>query len=790
MPRFAAYFIRVKPPLRWALLFVSILIISFIFSLPAQLFDDPTSTVVFDRSGKLLGAAIADDGQWRFPETDSLPEKFISCIITFEDRQFYRHPGINPVSLFRALRQNMAAGKIVSGGSTITMQTIRLSRKGKPRTVIEKVVEMWLALRLEFSYSKNKILNLYASHAPFGGNVVGLDAAAWRYFGRNARQLSWAETATLAVLPNAPALIHPGRNRDALLAKRNRLLDILFQENVIDSLTNLLSKREPLPLKPLPLPEAAPHLVSKMWQQSHGKVSKTTIDAGLQVRCSKILNRHVDLLSGNEIHNAALMIIDNRSGEVLVYIGNAAPAAKGDHGNQVDVITKPRSSGSILKPLLFAAMLQEGELLPGTLVADIPTTISNYSPKNFNVSYDGAVPAGESLIRSLNVPAVRLLGQFGQERFFRILKQCGFSTLTFDADHYGLSLILGGAEVNLWDLCKVYSGLANTLNEYPYLEKISERGQFPEPVLIKSDESKAVSSGVAYNPGAIYATFEAMKQVRRPEAESGWKSFLSSSPVAWKTGTSFGFRDAWALGVTPGFTVGVWVGNADGEGRPGLTGITAAAPVLFDVLHLLPASGWFEIPWDEMVKIPVCTKSGMRPGQYCENVDSIMVPLAGLKTEACKYHGLIHVDESGKFRVHSDCYPQEKIQQKSWFTLPPAMAWFYKSKNPYYQYPPPWKNACSPEGENPMQLIWPDKASKIYIPKEIDGSLGMVIFEAAHQNPSAGIFWYVDDEFMGKTVSMHKLGMQPAPGHHQLVLVDQDGNFFQTGFEIVSKQID
>jgi len=763
------------------------MLILFIFSLPTKLFNDPTSTVVFDRDGKLLGAKIADDGQWRFPESDSVPEKFEICLLAFEDRHFYWHPGINPLSIFRALYQNISEGKTVSGGSTITMQTIRLSRKGKPRTVIEKIVEIWLALRLELSYSKNEILNLYASHAPFGGNVVGLDAAAWRYYGRCAKQLSWSEAATLAVLPNAPALIHPGRNREALLAKRNRLLDFLYQENEIDSLTNVLAKREPLPLKPLPLPDNALHLVSRLWQQCHGKVSKTTIDSFMQVRCNQILNRHVDLLSGNEIHNAALLILDNYSGEVLVYIGNAEQSTTGDHGNQVDVITKPRSSGSVLKPLLFAAMLQEGELLPGTLVADIPTTISNYSPKNFNVTYDGAVPACEALIRSLNVPAVRLLGQFGQDRFFRVLKQCGFSTLNFDADHYGLSLILGGAEVNLWDLCKVYSGLANTLNQYPHLEKLSETGQFPEPVLVKSEARREEKLQLEIDPGAIFTTFEAMKEVGRPEAESGWKSFLSSYPVAWKTGTSFGFRDAWAVGVTPGFTVGVWVGNADGEGRPGLTGITAAAPILFEALDILPSTGWFETPWDELVKIPVCTKSGMRPGQFCEETDSLLVPLAGLKTEACIYHELIHHDESGNFRVHAGCYPQEKIQQKSWFTLPPAMAWFYKSKNPFYQNLPPWMAGCNQAGENPMQLIWPDKPSKIYIPTEIDGSLGMVVFEAAHQNPATTIFWYVDNEFIGKTVSQHKTGMQPLEGKHKLVLVDADGNFFERGFEIVSK---
>jgi penicillin-binding protein 1C len=759
----------------------------FYFSLPHPLFDDPTSTVVFDRNGKLLGARIADDGQWRFPETDSIPEKFEICLLSFEDRHFFRHPGVNPVSLIRALEQNITAGRIVSGGSTITMQMIRLSRNGKPRTIIEKIIEIWLALRTECVYSKKKILKKYASHAPFGGNVVGLDAAAWRYYNRGAHNLSWSESATLAVLPNAPALIHPGRNRNALLAKRNRLLDQLYQAGHIDSLTCELSKQEPLPGKVLPLPERAPHLVTRLDKEKHGEISKTTIRSGLQKRCYEIIDRHIRLLEGNGIHNAALVILDNETAEVLAYIGNSSQRSAADHGRQVDIITRPRSSGSILKPLLFAAMLDAGELLPGTLVPDIPTTISNYSPKNFTPAYDGAVPAGEALIRSLNVPAVRLLGQFGQERFYQLLKQSGFSTLPFNAEHYGLSLILGGAEVSLWDLCKIYRGLANTLSQYPNLHEIKNSGQFAEPALIKSQHIQNPNRGLILSPGAIYATFEAMKQVERPDAESGWKSFLSSYPVAWKTGTSFGFRDAWAVGTSPGFTVGVWVGNADGEGRPGLTGIKAAAPILFDVFGILPSTGWFEPPWDEMTKIPVCRKSGMRPGQFCEETDSILVPFSGLKTAPCKYHKLIHLNETGEIRVNAGCYPPEKIQQQSWFTLPPAMAWFYKYKDPFYQNPPPWKPGCNPVDENPMQLIWPDKPSKIYIPKEIDGNPGEVIFEAAHQNPAATIFWYVDEEFMGTTVYQHKMGLQPDHGKHRLVLMDEEGRLIERQIEIVSK---
>jgi penicillin-binding protein 1C len=756
-------------------------------SLPSPLFSDPTSTVVFDNDEILLGARIADDGQWRFPEADSVPQKFEACILAFEDRHFYTHPGVNPLAIFRALLQNLRAGQIVSGASTLTMQTIRLSRQGKPRTLLEKMLEMILALRLECGFTKHEILKLYASHAPFGGNVVGLDAAAWRYYGRSAHKLSWAECATLAVLPNAPALIHPGRNRDALMLKRNRLLDYLAGQGSIDSLTLLLAKKETLPEKPELLPNIAPHLLDRLDKEFHGQVIKTSIRANLQQRTSELVNRHVALLKSNQINNAALLILDTHSGKVLAYIGNSAQASHGHHGNQVDVIMRPRSSGSVLKPLLYAAMLDAGELLPTSLVADIPTTIHQYSPTNFDASYDGAVPANEALIRSLNIPAVRLLHEFGLQEFYEILQQCGFTSLTFDAQHYGLSLILGGAEVKLWDLCKVYRGMAGVLNNYPLTTKSYYEGPFAEPRIRRSYLPIKPEGAPIFSAGAIYKTFEAMKQVGRPEAEAGWESFLSTKSIAWKTGTSFGFRDAWAIGVSPDYTVGVWVGNADGEGRPGLTGLNCAAPLMFEAFDLLPSSAWFAIPYDDLIALPVCSKSGMRPGPFCEKTDTILALPSGLKTPTCPWHELIHLDESGTYRVHAQCYPHDKIIQQSWFTLPPAMAWYYKARNPFYQNKPPWKSACNPAGEKPMQLIWPDRPTKIYLPKQADGTVGKLIFEAAHQNPAATIFWYVDDEWVGETINEHKLSLLTAFGKHRLMLVDENGNFLVESFEIVSR---
>ncbi len=405
--------------------------VSFAAALPRELFAPACSTVLYARGGELLGATIAADGQWRFPARSQVPEKFRRALVEFEDRRFYSHAGVDPFAVARAIRQNRSAGRVVSGASTLTMQVIRLSRAPRQRTVGEKLVEMLLALRLEMREDKGAILALFASHAPFGANVVGLDAAAWRWFGRPAQSLSWAESALLAVLPNNPSLMHPGRNRDALAAKRDRLLEALRESGALDDEECRLAKAEPLPPQPRPLPALAPHLLGGL-----RGLSRSTIDAGLQQRAAAVVGRHGRELARAGIRNAAALVLDVATGEPLAYVGNTGDGP----GSQVDIIRSPRSTGSILKPLLYASMLQAGEILPGQLVADVPTRYGGFFPQNMSLGYEGAVPAWRALARSLNVPAVRMLQEHGVDRFAATLKALGMTTLHRPARDYGLSL--------------------------------------------------------------------------------------------------------------------------------------------------------------------------------------------------------------------------------------------------------------------------------------------------------------------------------------------------------------
>ncbi len=775
---------------------LAVTLLVFWFSLPDPLFNDPTCTVMEDRNGELLGAKIADDGQWRFPYNEDIPEKVEQAVMLFEDQYFYYHPGINPISLIRALITNIREGHIVSGGSTLTMQVIRLSRKNKPRTLSEKLIEIILAMRLELSCSKHEILALYTSHAPFGGNVVGLDAASWRYFGCSPEYLSWAEASMLAVLPNSPSLIHPGKNRDALFIKRNRLLEKLYAKQKIDSITLILSRLEPLPEEPLPLPSVAPHLLTRVFFNFHGEKIRTTLSKPLQERARQILERHHNILKYNEIHNAACIILDVETGEVLAYVGNTENPDNPEHGSDVDIIMSPRSTGSILKPILYCLMLDNGEILPGTLVPDIPTHYAGYTPENFSLTYDGAVPAKRALARSLNIPAVRLLQQFGLERFYYYLQKLGMTTLNFPSEHYGLSLILGGAEGNLWDITGIFCSFARILKHYNESDGQYFQSDIHAPSYISIPSNKLEKHKVKHDitqinylkASSIWLTFQSLIEVNRPENEYGWEMFNSAGKVAWKTGTSFGFRDGWAIGTTTDYTVGVWVGNADGEGRPGLTGIQTAAPVMFDLFDLLPRESWFIAPLDELCRVPVCSQSGHRAGIYCPHTDSILIPIAGLNTAPCPYHIMIHLTPDAKFRINKDCMYTGEMRHDSWFVLPPVQEWYYRSKHPDYRQLPPYHPDCLPdEFLTDMDLIYPKQLSRIYIPYNLDGKREQVILEAAHRKPGAVIYWHLDEIYIGQTQYIHQLGISPEKGVHLLTLVDEFGNALEKSFEVLDQ---
>jgi len=755
--------------------------------LPTPLFDQPYSSILLARDGTLLDARIAEDGQWRFPEQPHVPDKFARALITYEDKRFYHHPGVDALALARAIRLNLKKHRVVSGGSTLTIQLARLqlSQHGEnqERNLLNKMHEALLATRIEFTYSKESILALYASHAPFGGNVVGLDAAAWRYFGRSADTLSWAEAATLAVLPNSPALITPGRHRSQLKLKRDQLLQVMQLNNVITPTDLQLALAEPLVETPYALPELAPHLLETL----HARYPRqnrftSTLDNELQAFAMQVVRAQAGELSKQNIDNVAALIVDNQTFEVRAYVGNSRWAVNTDKSFAVDIVQRPRSTGSILKPMLYAAMLDSGQLLPQMLVADIPTQYKGYAPENFDRSYRGAVPADVALAHSLNVPAVRMLREYGVERFYDLLTSMGMSTLKEPADHYGLTLILGGAEGTLWDITQMHANLLN-------LARHGDAGPADHyhALRVLQDQSSEAMHQAEISPAAAWLTMNALLEVARPAEEASWKQFASSKKIAWKTGTSWGMRDAWAVGSTSRYTVGVWVGNANGEGRPDLTGSKAAAPILFELHNRLDAAKWIDAPSRTMKRVRVCIDDGYLATSDCQSAEQ-WVPANSHFDKQSSHHPLLHLDHTGQFQVDSTCESVSKMKHVVWFVLPPAQEFYYRRSHGNYKPLPPYRQDCSAQRQTHnewMEFVYPNASGKIYIPIDLDGRKGRAVFEAVHRNANAVLYWHLDDEYLGSTQSFHKLSLDIAAGPHVVTIVDAEGNRLSRSFDVL-----
>jgi len=684
----------------------TILLVWYAMCLPDQLFDVPYSTVITSSDGRLLDAHIARDEQWRFPAVDSIPYKYEQCVLQYEDASFYSHPGFNPVSMVKAMSDNISAGEIVRGGSTITQQVIRLSRKSN-RTYLEKFIELIWATRLELRHSKKEILELYASHAPYGGNVIGLDMASWRYFGRQPHELSWAESATLAVLPNAPGLIYPGKREHLLKQKRNVLLLKLKEEGIINAMDYELAISESVPTRDFRVPQLAPHLLQRANKEYGTQKIKTTIDYELQNTVASIVKNHHDILKQNGIHNLAMVVMDVRNLSVSAYVGNSPTT--NEHGKDVDIITAPRSTGSVLKPFLYAAMLDHGELLPHSIVKDVPTTIAGFNTQNFDKTYSGAIPASQALARSLNVPAVRMLRDYTVPRFYQKLQDLKQSHLN--------------------------------------------RG----------------------SAGSIYKTFEAMATVNRPEGEEIWHFFNPDQKIAWKTGTSWGNRDAWAIGVTPDYVIGVWTGNADGEGRAEMTGIKSAAPVLFDLFNRLPDAGWFAPPYDDMIETEVCSKSGYLATPDCPKTQQ-WIPAVGERFDPCPYHELIQLDATERYQVTADCEPVSQIVTRPYFNLPPVMAWYYSRAHPDYESLPSYRSDCNPPELAAMRFIKPTHGTVITNTIDVNGVANKTVIELAHREPETTVYWYVDGEYITSTTNFHEIAINASRGSHIITATDEDGN--------------
>lgn len=806
---------------RYALSVIASLLLLAIYQLqhpiwPERMLNPLWAKALFDQQGQLLDLHIATDQQWRLPyqpkslpaepqssqpavtkhrpvtslNTATLPTRYETALLSFEDQYFYQHPGINPLAVLRATWGNLNAGQVKSGASTITMQVARLLYGNQTRNLQQKLRETELALQLEWHFDKADILQLYANNAPYGGNIVGLTAASWWYFGREPAALSWSEAALLAVLPNSPGLIHPGRRADLLKQKRDRLLRKLYTQGHFDQTDLKLALLEPLPVKPAGWPTLAPHLLhTLMARYPNQALFYSDIDRQLQIQLNDLLTRQARNLAVSGVANGAVLVIDHQQMKIRAYLGNIG---NGD-GASVDIIQSRRSTGSILKPFLYALMLDDGLMTPQSLLPDVPSQFGGYSPVNFDLQFRGAAKAADALAQSLNVPAVRMLYQYGVGRFRQQLQSFGLTTINKGADHYGLSLILGGAEATLFDLTRSYAAMGHLAAKpqatIPALQlRFGARPQhLPKALEHKQSDVPAETINLPISAGAAYLTLDALLEVERPESEGSWRDYVRSQKIAWKTGTSFGLRDAWAVGINGQYTIGVWTGNADGSPAAILGGARSAGPILFDSFRLLPDSPWLMKPLLALRQQEICASDGYRTRWQCQTAFTDM-PIASQLKSPHSYQQQLWLDPTGRFQLPAGCALDVPRQKHTRLILPVAMAYFYQPQHPEYQGLPPTWPGCEQIAQQQMDLLYPLRGAQIRLPLQLDGKLGHSIFRAIHRDKQAQIYWHLDQTYLGQTNPPHQMPVQAAAGAHLLVLTASDGSRIEQPFIILGDE--
>ncbi len=738
-----------------------------VYSSPGTLFPDDYSTPVYDCNGRLLRVFLSQDEQVRFPwKNITLPDKYVVSLVAFEDKRFYRHNGVDCRALVHAIITNTLTGERKRGGSTITMQVARLS-KPKSRTVFNKIRECAAAFKYTVHFSKQEILQIYAAHVPMGGNIVGIQAASWRYFGKPVSELTWAEAALFVVLPNSPSAINLEKQRDKLLHKRNLLLQKLYDNKIIDLMTRDIAFQEPLPPAGNQIPFLAPHFCYQVIQNNAiGRAVHTTLDARLQDQVENMLTREHRFLQRLGIANISALVVETATGQVRAYVGSQ-DFFDDRNGGQVDGILAPRSTGSLLKPFLAAKALDKGPFTINSLLIDAPTWYGTFAPQNAGKTFAGLVTMEDMLVKSLNVPAVRLLYAYGMKDFYHFLLDGGFSNLFRGAEGYGLSLILGGAEACLWELVQLYACLGN-LGRTIHLSMYENEGSLSQPDTLQ-----------LFSRGSAWLVLNSLHKLARPGSEFYWSYFNNQTPVAWKTGTSYGQKDGWAIGVNRQWTIGVWIGNFNGESNAAISGARSAAPLMFTLFNSLTRRNepvWFEKPQDDLAPVQCCEKSGYPAGPYCPSTITLERPACSYMPGVCPFHRSYVVDKKTGKSVCSLCWQGvDTTHVKLFVVAPQVKELLEKAGQVIPEIPRHAENCPQARDENRIEIVYPVNDIKILIPRDLDGAYEQVVLSARHQRNEAQLFWFLDGNFMGETTTIHQFTVDLAPGIHVLTVQDDEG---------------
>ena len=720
-----------------------------------KIFEDRYSVSVLDNNGKIIGVYLNKDEQWHLKSIDKIPEKLKTAVMVFEDKNFYSHNGVDFSAVIRAVKDNIFE-KRRTGASTITMQAVKMAQP-KERSYFNKYLEIVHAFKLEKYYKKDEILKMYLNNAPYGGNIVGYKTASYMYFRKSPKELTWSEAALLAVLPNSPGLMNVEKNREKLIEKRNFLLKKLYEENFIDERQYRISLKEPVPDKRYSFPVLAPHLVRRLVNENKDKkIIKSTIDSEIQKKTEKAVKDYSEFLKLSGINNAAVLIINNKNYEVTAYAGSQ-DFYDFENNGQVDGITAKRSPGSLLKPFLYAKVIDEGIAAPQSKIPDVPLYFSNFSPQNANKKYYGMVEMRDALIKSLNIPFVELLKDYGEDKFFYFLKDI----LNFEdknPERYGLSLILGTKEFTMEEIGILYSGLANYGNfkNLKYTEESTEEGR---QLLTK---------------GASYLTLTTMRELERPGME---KFYREKNPVSWKTGTSHGRRDGWAAGVTPEWTVVVWTGNFTGEGNPNLTGVYTGGNLLFNILKFLPKTEKEFVMPNDLEKIKVDSETGYRL-KYDIPYKEIFYPKDAKPLKASPYYKKIFVNKNGEETDSRDESFSER-EEKYILVYPLEVVNYFVRENLDVS------NIFSEKtAEKTIKFIYPKNSLKIIVPKDFDGEKSLIVKIVNIKNQE--IYWYVNKEYAGKSREKER-SFNFKKGNYEITVVSEKGETAKINFQVAEK---
>ena len=741
--------------------FLLFLLLNRLFPLPDEI---RYSTIMLDSNGEVIHAFLTTDQKWRMKtELNEISPTLKKTLIYKEDKFFYHHPGINPLAMVRAAVMNTLHLKRTSGASTITMQVARMLEP-KGRTYFNKLWEIFRAFQLEWKYNKDEILQMYFNLVPYGSNIEGVKSASILYFKKNPDHLSLAEVTALSIIPNRPSSLKLGTHNGLIVKERNKWLKRFNKDHLFNAKEINDALQEPLDAQRANAPGLVPHLAFRLKKITHQDIIRTHLQMNMQMKLENLVAEYIRGLFSYNIHNASVVVIDNKTHNVVAYIGSADFNDRSD-GGQVNGANAVRQPGSALKPLMYGLCIDNGVLTPKTIITDVPININGFQPENFDQKFNGFVTMEYALENSLNIPAVKSLHELGTDKMIATLEECNFKQVKKDEKKLGLSLILGGCGVTLEEMTGLYSALANG-------------GVYVTPNYYKVDGAEkdtAKNTKRILSPSADFMITEILSKITRPDLPVNWASSLHLPRIAWKTGTSYGKRDAWSIGYNKRYTVGIWVGNFSGIGVPELSGANIATPLLFKVFNTIDYNStneWYSMPRECGMRL-VCSETSKVPNDFCTNtVMDYFIPLIS-NAQKCMNMKEVAVSADEKISYCKNCVPASGYKKKWYKVVPPDMQTYFDDNRIAYEKIPEHNPLCDRiSGEGGPAIKFPKNGTEYYIDKKSPEPLELSCEVGSDVKT---VYWYINNKFYKRADAHAKQFFEPADTRIKISCTDDKG---------------